>query len=163
MADDNRIKEHYKFVDRPGVVAILINSGKVLLLKRRNIPFITNPGIWFFVTGGLKKGERPIDAAYRELNEETGIERRHLKKLSEFNVELFDKKKGWYWKNRCFIFYSDKKEVKLNIENTKYRWASFNEIEEGSTFSNIFIKGDHIIRLIKGVIDGIEKKTQQDF
>jgi dihydroneopterin triphosphate diphosphatase len=44
----------------------------VLLLKRRD-----HPDFWQSVTGSLKWGERPAEAARRELFEETGLECGH--------------------------------------------------------------------------------------
>jgi len=67
-------KNKFRHVQRDGIVAILINNNKVLLLKRRRIPFLTNPGIWFFITGGRKNGEAYIETAYREIMEETGLQ-----------------------------------------------------------------------------------------
>ncbi len=56
---------------RPESVLVLVysTSGEVLLL-RRSKPF----EFWQSVTGSLDPGERPADAAARELFEETGLE-----------------------------------------------------------------------------------------
>lgn len=55
---------------RPESVLVLVytESGEVLLLKR------TRPQLfWQSVTGTLETGEAPVEAAHRELAEETGI------------------------------------------------------------------------------------------
>jgi dATP pyrophosphohydrolase len=56
---------------RPESVLVILYSphGRVLLL-RRHIP----QDYWQSVTGSLKAGERPYDAAQREISEETGFE-----------------------------------------------------------------------------------------
>ena len=55
---------------RENVAIIVSNSeGKVLLCARAD-----NPGFeWQFPQGGIDKGESVLEAAYRELSEETGI------------------------------------------------------------------------------------------
>ncbi len=53
---------------RPAVYAIVVNDGKVLLMKMRYTDKFQPPG------GGINVGERIEDAPKREIREETGIE-----------------------------------------------------------------------------------------
>ena len=55
---------------RPFSVLVVVHtrSGEVLLLRRRD-----PPDFWQSVTGSLREGESPAEAAARELAEETGI------------------------------------------------------------------------------------------
>ncbi len=54
---------------RPGVGIMLFNgAGKVLVARR--IDMVSEA--WQMPQGGIEKGERPIDAAFRELAEEIG-------------------------------------------------------------------------------------------
>ena len=48
------------------------NRAEYLLLKRSRSDNLY-PGIWQFVTGTIKEGERALDAALREMEEETRI------------------------------------------------------------------------------------------
>jgi putative (di)nucleoside polyphosphate hydrolase len=59
---------------RAGVGAVITDGrGRVLVFQRAHIP-----GAWQFPQGGMDDRERPIDTAYREVEEETGIPRRAL-------------------------------------------------------------------------------------
>lgn len=51
------------------VLVVVFTLGGEVLMLRRNWP----SGFWQSVTGSLKRGERPQDAAVREVREETGL------------------------------------------------------------------------------------------
>ena len=72
---------------RPSVTVDIIlladmpNDQKILLIKRKNDPF---KGMWALPGGFIDENENITDAAYRELNEETGIENVTLKQFKAF-------------------------------------------------------------------------------
>ncbi|GAB1812225.1 NUDIX hydrolase [Mycobacterium sp. MUNTM1] len=51
----------------PGITAVTIRDGNVLLVKR------SDNGAWTAVTGIVEPGENPADCAAREVREETGV------------------------------------------------------------------------------------------
>lgn len=56
------------------VVAIIFDSNGKVLLTRRNEPKSTHAhGKWQFPGGGIKFGEHPKEALFREIKEEIGI------------------------------------------------------------------------------------------
>lgn len=63
---------------RKNVAAVIINSDNLVLVgQRRNIK-----DSWQVPQGGVDAGEDLITALFREINEETGLERKHLKILA---------------------------------------------------------------------------------
>lgn len=58
--------------ERPklGAIAVVVHDGHTLLVKRRNPP---NAGLWGFPGGHVEWGETALEAAARELLEETGV------------------------------------------------------------------------------------------
>ena len=57
---------------RPGVGIMLLNrQGKVFVAQRIDMP----SAAWQMPQGGIDKGESPLDAAWRELKEETGTDK----------------------------------------------------------------------------------------
>ena len=68
-----------------GAVAVVWHQGKVILVQRRNDP---NAGMWGFPGGHVELGETAMDAAVRELVEETGVSARAVEYLTSFDVNL---------------------------------------------------------------------------
>ena len=67
-------------------LAVVIRDGRVLLVKRRNEP---DAGLWGFPGGHVDLGETAMDAAIRELREETTIVARPVRYLT--NVDVIDR------------------------------------------------------------------------
>lgn len=64
---------------RAGVVMIVRrDDGRVLACERADAP-----GSWQLPQGGLDVGEDPVDGAWRELGEETGLTSAHVRLVSE--------------------------------------------------------------------------------
>lgn len=54
----------------PAVLAVVVHAGQVLLVQRANPP---DAGLWGFPGGKVEYGETLLQAAERELLEETGV------------------------------------------------------------------------------------------
>lgn len=64
-------------------LAVMVNNGQVLLVKRRNEP---DAGLWGFPGGHVDLGETAMDAAARELREETGVIGHPVRYLTNVDV-----------------------------------------------------------------------------
>ena len=75
---------------RPDLVACwlfrLTADGAPEILLIRRAPDRMYPGLWQCVTGKLEKGERILDAALREVSEETGLGTTDLEAVFETDV-----------------------------------------------------------------------------
>ncbi|MCX8170133.1 MAG: NUDIX hydrolase [Candidatus Methanomethyliaceae archaeon] len=80
-----------EYPDRPiiGAGILVIDNGKVLLIKRGNDP---NKGLWSIPGGMVGLGESPEEAAIREFKEETGLDAIIEDLLGVFNVVIRDDK-----------------------------------------------------------------------
>lgn len=152
----------YRMVRRDGITAIIINKGRLLLVKRRALPFIMDPGAWSFATGGRRRGETYDETAYREVEEETGIGRSSLTLLAKRkNVMKFESRKRERYFNNLYIMHSGTRKVRLNIENSDFRWAPFDDVRMQRRYTNVFLNERSILQLLKRVLDE-EAAQRQD-
>ena len=134
------MKEEYKKLPlRSGVGIILLNKeNKVFVAKR-----IDNPKkYWQMPQGGIDKGESYLDAAYRELKEETSIQSVSLiKEIEDYiTYDLPDHLLGIIWrgkfkgqKQKWFImrFYGKDSEININTKKAEFldwKWVDINQI-----------------------------------
>jgi len=80
METTQRIKMVDAMIDRdgyrPNVAIVLVNSRNQVFWGKR-----VKEHAWQFPQGGIKPGESPEEAMYRELNEETGLAPQHVRIL----------------------------------------------------------------------------------
>jgi 8-oxo-dGTP diphosphatase len=70
---DPRLTDIHDCLYRLAVKAIIVNQGKVLLVKELDDDF------WSFPGGGIDYGESDLQALVRELHEEIGVEPKDIK------------------------------------------------------------------------------------
>ena len=133
-----------KFSDLPlrnGVGIALLNKNNQIFVAKR----IDNPkDFWQMPQGGIDKGEKALEAALRELKEETGIE--SVKLIREINEEITyhlpNNLLGIIWKGKFkgqkqkwFIMRFLGKNEEINLK-TKYpeflewKWIELDKITE---------------------------------
>ncbi|MDB6176871.1 NUDIX hydrolase [Paracoccus sp. Z330] len=70
---------------RLAALAVTLRGDDVLLARRRNPP---DAGLWGFPGGHVDPGETALDAARRELQEETGVQANPLQYLDNIDLIL---------------------------------------------------------------------------
>jgi putative (di)nucleoside polyphosphate hydrolase len=125
---------------RAGAGALIVNDqGHVLVIERADIA-----GAWQLPQGGLEDAEEPLDAAYREIAEETGIEKTDLAFVRscsellayELPPEARRKKTGrgqvLYW--FLFQFVGDPaRALVATPESRGSQWMPFSRVIDGVT------------------------------
>jgi 8-oxo-dGTP pyrophosphatase MutT (NUDIX family) len=106
-----------------GVAVIIKRDNKFLLLQQaRGRPFELK---WMPPSGAVKEGEDLIDAAIREVKEETGLEIDNLKEITVIEAD--------YKVKELHFFTADLKSGKIDPdirELNKYGWFTKEEIKK---------------------------------
>ena len=126
---------------RSGVGIVVLNKqNKVFVAKR-----IDNPkNFWQMPQGGVDEGENFLNAAYRELEEETSIKKVKLIQELEGTIiyELPDRLLGIIWKGKykgqkqkwfLMKFVGDEKEINIKTKNPEFldwKWIDLDQITE---------------------------------
>ena len=126
---------------RKGVGVALLNKNNQIFVAKR----IDNPNdFWQMPQGGIDKDENPLDAAFRELKEETSI--KNVKLIQEIQNEITynlpDSLLGIIWKGRfkgqtqkwyIMKFLGDDNEIDLKTERPEFlewKWKNIANITD---------------------------------
>jgi len=124
------------------LVVVATRTGRVLLLQRRD-----DPGFWQSVTGSLLWEEQsPLEAAARELREETGLGAEGLQDLhwtQRFPIlpvwrTRYDPAVKENLEHAFALWLPEERPVTLNpLEHLAYGWFGFDKaLEKASSWSN---------------------------
>ena len=120
------------------VTSILKNQDKILILKRsQNVKSMK--GLWSGVSGVIENQENPLKRAEIEIFEEIGIRTNEIKLLKsgdELDI-ISPQYKNHKWHVFPFLFDTKKTEIKLNWENSDYKWIEIGELEKFETVPNL--------------------------
>lgn len=106
------------------VAVFIMRRGKLLIMKRSQLVGYYR-GAWGVIGGHVHKGVHPIDQAYLEVREETGLRRSDLKLVRVGKaVRIHDSATDKTWLSTPLLFEAKTRRVKLDWEHTAYKWIS---------------------------------------
>ena len=120
------------------VTSFLRYNDKILLLKRSE-KVRTMKGLWSGISGIIENNETPISRAKIEIFEEVGISEKHItliKSTKEFTIES-PQYKNQEWIIFPFFFKTDTNDIKLNWENSDFRWIEVGQLKEFNTVPSL--------------------------
>ncbi len=120
------------------VTSFIKDNDKFLLLKRSN-KVKTMKGLWAGISGIIENEEDPLSRAKIEIFEELGITEdkiKFLKAASKMTVHS-PQYENHEWEIFPFLFESSNPTIKLNWENSEYKWVTISEIKNYETVPSI--------------------------
>ena len=120
------------------VTSFITNNDKFLLLKRSD-KVKSMKGLWAGVSGIIEKNESPLERAKIEIFEEIGIIESNIKLLKSADLVKVESPqyKNHEWEIFPFLFETRNSEIKLNWENSEFKWVDVNEISNYETVPSL--------------------------
>lgn len=120
------------------VTSFITNDDKFLILKRSN-QVKSMKSLWAGISGIIEKNETPLDRAKIEIFEEVGIEEDKIKLIKSSNLMriLSPQYKNHEWEVYPFLFEGKDLKIKLNWENSQYKWVMMNELKNYKTVPSL--------------------------
>jgi 8-oxo-dGTP pyrophosphatase MutT (NUDIX family) len=120
------------------VTSFIKNNNKILILKRSN-KVRSMKGLWSGVSGIIENNEEPVDRAKIEILEEVGIGRDKIilvKSMEKMKISS-PQYENHEWMVFPFLFETKETNVKLNWENSEFKWIDLNELENYETVPSL--------------------------
>lgn len=118
----------YPDAPRVGVGAIVLHEGRVLLVRRGRAPAL---GLWSVPGGLVELGETTVDAARREVEEETGLDVRiaGLVGVLDRVTRDADGRVRYHWVLVDYLAYPQSNDtITAGSDAAEVRWVTIDEV-----------------------------------
>ena len=121
------------------IVTSFIKNNERLLILKRSDEVKTMKGLWSGISGIIEKNEEPLQRAKIEIFEEVGITDEQITLVK--SVERIRVNSPQYinheWEIFPFLFESNNPTIKLNWENSDFKWIKVEELEDYETVPSL--------------------------
>ena len=120
------------------VTSFIKDNEKILILKRSN-KVKSMKGLWAGISGIIEKNEEPLKRARIEIFEEVGITEDKItlvRSAEEMKVNS-PQYENHEWQIFPFLFEAEKPIIKLNWENSEFKWINVEELENYDTVPSL--------------------------
>jgi 8-oxo-dGTP diphosphatase len=131
-----------KFAGRTATAIIPFPQNKILLIKRRTVPF---SGYWALPGGRVDSGETVEQTIVREVKEETGLDVAVMRKIGEYHEQGVQDGVEYDYYPACFLVKTVGGEIKKQeSEIEEIKLLSLNEIPEALAFEHALMIKDYV-------------------
>ncbi len=120
------------------VTSFIKDNEKLLILKRSN-KVKSMKGLWAGVSGIIENNEEPLKRAKTEIWEEVGITEDKItlvKSAEEMKIDS-PQYENHEWEIFPFLFEAKNPTIKLNWENSDFKWINVEELENYETVPSL--------------------------
>ncbi len=121
------------------VTSFIKHNDKLLILKRSE-KVRSMKGLWAGVSGIIEGDEKPLDRARTEILEEVGIAKDQITLVNTARemVLVSPQYPDHKWQVFPFLFLANAPTVRLNWENSDFRWTSIGELKYFKTVPGLY-------------------------
>jgi len=131
-----------KFAGRTATAMIPFPQNKILLIKRRTVPF---SGYWALPGGRVDSGETVEQTIVREVKEETGVDVAVVSKIGEYHEQGVQDGAEYDYYPACFLVNVVGGEIKKQEgEIEEIKLFSLNAIPEALAFEHALMINDYV-------------------
>ncbi len=121
------------------IVTSFIKDNEKLLILKRSDKVKSMKGLWAGISGIIEKNEVPLKRARIEIFEEVGITEDMItlvRSAEEMRVNS-PQYKNHEWEIFPFLFEAKNPIIKLNWENSEFKWITVEELENYDTVPSL--------------------------
>jgi len=121
------------------IVTSFIRDNEKLLILKRSDKVKSMKGLWAGISGIIESNETPLRRAKVEIFEEVGIVEDDItliKSAQEMRINS-PQYENHEWEVFPFLFESKNPTIKLNWENSEFKWINMNELENYETVPSL--------------------------
>ncbi|GBF24299.1 nucleoside triphosphatase NudI [archaeon MnTg01] len=121
------------------IVTCFLKSGDKILILKRSDKVKSMKSLWAGISGIIENNESPLERTKIEIFEELGIEASQIKLIKESTKMriISPQYENHEWEVYPFLFSVENPKIKLNWENSEYKWVKVEEISNYETVPSL--------------------------